>query len=58
VSTFASSGLLNAPSGLVIQPVPEPSTCMMALAGLACGSYSMLRRRSHGHGVSRAAADR
>ncbi len=25
--------------------VPEPSTCAMALAGLACGSYSMLRRR-------------
>ncbi len=26
-------------------PVPEPSTCAMALAGLACGSYSLLRRR-------------
>ena len=25
--------------------VPEPSTCAMALAGLACGGYSMLRRR-------------
>jgi len=25
--------------------VPEPSTCMMALAGLACGGYSMFRRR-------------
>jgi hypothetical protein len=24
--------------------VPEPSTCMMALAGLACG-YSLFRRR-------------
>ena len=25
--------------------VPEPSTCMMALAGLACGGYSMFRCR-------------
>lgn len=28
-----------------VTAVPEPSTCMMALAGLACGSYSMWRRR-------------
>ncbi|MCE9629778.1 MAG: PEP-CTERM sorting domain-containing protein [Planctomycetia bacterium] len=33
-----------APSG-VITAVPEPSTCAMALAGLACGGYSMWRRR-------------
>jgi sulfatase modifying factor 1 len=26
-------------------PVPEPSTCIMALAGLACSGYSMWRRR-------------
>jgi sulfatase modifying factor 1 len=26
-------------------PVPEPSTCAMALAGLACGGYSIFRRR-------------
>ena len=26
-------------------PVPEPSTCAMAYAGLACGGYSMFRRR-------------
>jgi len=25
--------------------VPEPSTCVMALAGIACGGYSMIRRR-------------
>ena len=25
--------------------VPEPATCIMALAGLACGSYAMFRRR-------------
>ncbi|MBJ7328232.1 MAG: PEP-CTERM sorting domain-containing protein, partial [Chthoniobacterales bacterium] len=25
--------------------VPEPSTCAMALAGLACCGYSMFRRR-------------
>ena len=33
--------------GVSISPVPEPSTCVMALAGLACGGYSMLRRRKH-----------
>jgi hypothetical protein len=27
------------------QVVPEPSTCIMALAGLACGGYSLFRRR-------------
>ena len=26
-------------------PVPEPSTCAMALAGLACGGYSLFHRR-------------
>ena len=26
-------------------PVPEPSTCMMAPAGIACGGYSLFRRR-------------
>ncbi len=30
---------------LQISPVPEPSTYAMALAGLACGGYSMFRRR-------------
>jgi hypothetical protein len=34
-----------APNGLFIAPVPEPSTCVMALAGLACGGYSLFRRR-------------
>jgi hypothetical protein len=28
-----------------IAAVPEPSTCIMALAGLACGGFSMWRRR-------------
>ena len=28
-----------------IQAVPEPSTCAMALAGLACGGYAAFRRR-------------
>jgi hypothetical protein len=31
--------------GLSTQVVPEPSTCAMALAGLACGGYSLFRRR-------------
>jgi hypothetical protein len=30
---------------LQVTAVPEPSTCAMALAGLAFGSYSMFRRR-------------
>ena len=29
-------------------PVPEPSTYAMALAGLACGGYTMFRRRKQG----------
>ncbi len=32
-------------NALQVRADPEPSTCMMALAGLACGGYSMLRRR-------------
>ena len=32
-------------SGLVVSTVPEPSTCAMALAGLACGGYSLFHRR-------------
>jgi formylglycine-generating enzyme required for sulfatase activity len=31
--------------GFRLAAVPEPSTCAMALAGLACGGYSMFRRR-------------
>lgn len=28
-----------------VSAVPEPATCAMALAGLACGGYSLFRRR-------------
>jgi hypothetical protein len=38
------SATFNPTTGF-ITVVPEPSTCAMALAGLACGGYSMLRRR-------------
>ena len=31
--------------GFRIAAVPEPSTCAMALVGLACGGYSIFRRR-------------
>ena len=31
--------------GEFVAPVPEPSTCAMALAGLACGGYLLFRRR-------------
>jgi hypothetical protein len=30
---------------LTVAPVPEPSTCVLALAGLAAGGFSMWRRR-------------
>lgn len=29
----------------IVAPVPEPSTCAVALAGIACGGFSMWRRR-------------
>jgi hypothetical protein len=32
-------------SGFRLAAVPEPSTYCMALAGLACGGYSVFRRR-------------
>jgi hypothetical protein len=32
----------------IVAPVPEPSTSCMALAGLACGGYTMFRRRKRG----------
>jgi formylglycine-generating enzyme required for sulfatase activity len=34
--------------GFRIATVPEPSTYAMALAGLACGGYSLFRRRKQG----------
>ena len=33
------------PASITVSSVPEPSTYAMALAGLACGGYSMFRRR-------------
>ena len=42
--TFAPS-FGNVSSGFRLAAVPEPSTYAMALAGLACGGYSMFRRR-------------
>ena len=50
LSSFSSIGpqspLLEASStGFRLAAVPEPSTYAMALAGLACGGYSMFRRR-------------
>jgi formylglycine-generating enzyme required for sulfatase activity len=35
----------NSSRGFRLAAVPEPSACAMALAGLACGGYSMFRRR-------------
>jgi len=39
---FSKSPLIN---GFQVRAVPEPTTCVMALAGLACGGVSMWRRR-------------
>ena len=36
---------LPSSSFVTITAVPEPSACAMALAGLACGGYSLFRRR-------------
>jgi len=45
-STFAEIRNTNFVSpALTMTVVPEPSTCMMALAGLACGGWSMWRRK-------------
>ena len=37
---------INTPIAAGAVAVPEPSTVAMALAGLACGGYSLFRRRS------------
>ena len=36
---------VSGPYGIAVSAVPEPSTCASLLAGLACGGYSMFRRR-------------
>jgi len=40
-----SRSLYGISETLTVAPVPEPSTYVMALAGLACGSYWRVRRR-------------
>jgi hypothetical protein len=45
VSTGVWAGNASAAASGVIAAVPEPSTYAMALAGLACGGFSMWRRR-------------
>jgi len=40
-----SRSLYGISETLTVAPVPEPSTYVMALAGLACGGYSLFRRR-------------
>jgi hypothetical protein len=44
--SFPGNTFYNAPNAITTPvPIPEPSTCAIALAGLACGGYSMFRRR-------------
>ena len=45
VFTFGSGGTTDTVTVNLINPVPEPATYAMALAGLACGGFSMWRRR-------------
>lgn len=42
-STYPTSGFQDG-IGFRLAAVPEPSACIMAFAGLACGGYSMWRR--------------
>ena len=44
IATFSRS-LYGISETLTVAPVPEPSAYAMALAGLACGGYSLFRRR-------------
>jgi hypothetical protein len=43
--TETSGGFNPLINALQVRAVPEPSTCAMALAALACGGYSLFRRR-------------
>jgi hypothetical protein len=45
VADFSGSALTLDNFAIAV-PVPEPSTCAMALASLAYGGYSLFRRRS------------
>ena len=44
-SRYSLEPSADAGYGFRVAAVPEPSTCAMALAGLACGGYSIFRRR-------------
>ncbi|MFM9026223.1 MAG: hypothetical protein ACKON7_12955 [Planctomycetaceae bacterium] len=49
-STFNTSSRLDSTASpeifsVIITPVPEPMTCAMAVAGIACGGFSMWRRK-------------
>jgi hypothetical protein len=46
VAGIASSPNVSEAASVTVNAVPEPSTCVMALAGLACGGYSVWRRRT------------
>ena len=43
-----STSAENNDTGFRLATVPEPSTCVMALAGIACGGFSLWRRRKQG----------
>ena len=46
------SASFDASTGFIsITGVPEPSTCAMALAGIACGGFSMWRRRKRADAI-------
>jgi|688.fasta_scaffold241381_1 hypothetical protein len=45
VAGIASSPSVSEAASVTVNAVPEPSTVAMAIAGVACGGYSMFRRR-------------
>lgn len=45
VFTFGTGGTTDTVTVNLVNPVPEPSSCAMAVAGVVCGGFSLWRRR-------------
>lgn len=45
LSVVGKAFVAGDPAVIEVSPVPEPATCFMALAGMACGGVSLWRRR-------------
>jgi len=44
-------------TGDLVVTVPEPATCIIAIAGLACGGYALSRRRTRARAPLRLGAE-